>query len=310
MGSLEFTSWPTLPRVPLRLAISGSRGLIGAALIEQLQDSEVLRLVRHKPTSPAEAPLLPPDPAALEGLDAVVHLAGEPVATGRWTKAKRQAIYSSRVDTTRALAKALAQLRDPPRTFIVASGAHYYGHQGDAELTEDSGLGSGFFPEVVRDWEAAADPARAAGIRTVHLRIGIVLSPRAGALAAMLPAFRLGFGVVIGRGDQWWPWIGLPDTVAAIRHVLNTPELRGPVNLTSPQPVTSREFAATLARVLDRGLFARAPGWALRAAMGEKADGVLMSTRVLPAKLRRSGFQFSEPALEQALRASMDRPAR
>jgi uncharacterized protein len=289
------------PPMPLRLAISGSHGLIGSALLAHLYDHQVTRLVRHKTTAPNETPLANPDPAALEALDAVIHLAGEPVATGRWTKEKRTEILRSRADSTRALAKALAQLKRPPRAFLVASGAHYYGHQEDAELTEDSGLGSGFLPEVVRDWEAAADPARAAGIRTAHLRFGMVLSRRGGALPALLPTFRLGLGTILGRGSQWWPWISLTDTTAAILHVLST-DLRGPINLTSPCPATAADFATTLAHTLDRPLFARIPTWALRAMLGEKSEALTMSTRVLPGKLRKTGFHFQHPTLEAALK--------
>jgi uncharacterized protein (TIGR01777 family) len=283
----------------LRAAISGSTGLIGSALTEFLTTGghDVTRLVRRKPEHPGEASYtdLP------DKLDAVIHLAGEPLAKGRWNKRKREAILTSRVETTRTLAKSLAQLRHPPATLIVASGAHFYGHRDDQNLSEDDGIGSGFVPEVVRDWEAAAEPARNAGIRVVHLRIGMVISANGGALRELLPPFRLGLGPILGKGTQWWSWISLDDVLYAILHTLATPSLQGPINLTSPHPVTAAEFSRTLAHAVDRPLFAHVPTPALNLMLGEKAEVLTMSTRVIPAKLRKNNYRFEHLTLESAL---------
>jgi uncharacterized protein (TIGR01777 family) len=309
----EGASTPTM-----RIAITGSSGLIGAALVERLtaEGHFPLRLVRRKAELPGEVFWQPgPGPRGgqveekgLEGIDAAVHLAGEPVFDGRWTEAKKQLIVSSRVEGTRLLAQTLASLERRPRVLIAASGIHFYGDRGDQELTEDASLGSGFLAEVCRDWEAAAEPARQAGIRVVHLRIGMVLSMRGGALKSMLPVFRLGLGCVIGRGTQWWSWVRLTDVLGSIMHAVAREDVRGPMNVVAPVPVRAAEFSATLARVCDRPLLARVPMWALRAVLGERAETLGLSTRGLPERLRRSGYRFTHPGLEGALRAELGQP--
>jgi uncharacterized protein (TIGR01777 family) len=305
---------------PLRVAVTGASGLIGAALAERLTAGGhfVVQLVRRKPELPGEVFWQPGsgprggqlEETALEGVDAAVHLAGEPTFPGRWTPQKKLAIHTSRVESTRLLARSLAGLEKRPGVLIAASGIGFYGDRGDQELTEDASLGSGFLAEVCRDWEAAAEPARQAGIRVVHLRMGMVLSPRGGALKAMLPSFRLGLGCVMGKGTQWWSWIGIEDVLGVIMHALSNDDLRGPVNAVAPVPVRAAEFAATLARVCDRPLLARMPLWALRTLLGESGEAATWSTRGVPEKLRRAGFRFRHPGLEGALRAELCPPRR
>ena len=311
---------------PRRILLSGASGLIGRALEAFLTGGghRVDRLVRRKPApDPAHHPaadpaasdapahiLYQPGPGprggqinddALEGADAVIHLAGEPIA-GRWTPAKKAAIRDSRVDSTRLIARALANLNRRPSVLIVASGIGFYGDRADQELVESAGAGSGFLAEVARDWEAAAEPARQAGIRVVHLRLGLVLTPAGGLLAPVLPLFRLGLGAVPGTGTQWWSWIGLDDVLGLILHTLATDTLRGPINAVAPVPVTAREFAATLAHTLDRPLAARVPTPLIKLPLGEAADMLLPSTRAVPDALRVGGFRFQHPTLAPALR--------
>lgn len=300
---------------PLKAAITGASGMIGAPLCAMLTTGGhgVLKLVRRKPEAPDEvfwSPGAGPkggqiDEAALDGCDAVIHLAGEPLATGRWTPAKMQAIRDSRVEGTRLIANAVAAMQRPPRVLIVASGVHYYGERGDQELPEDASVGSGYIAEVARDWEAAAEPARQAGVRVVTLRIGLVLSPTGGVLRALLPTFSLGLGAVPGSGKQWWPWIGLDELLSVILHTIADEGLHGAVNAVTPMPVTAAGFAATLAHCLDRPLFARAPEWALRTVLGAKVEGVLLSTRAVPERLRTRGYRFTNSTLEEALRWEM-----
>jgi uncharacterized protein (TIGR01777 family) len=241
------------------------------------------------------------DDAAMEGCDAVVHLAGEPIAQGRWTEAKKKAIRESRVEGTRLIARTVADLKRRPNVLIVASGIHYYGDRGDQELTEEAGLGSGFLAEVSRDWEGAIAPAVEAGIRVVVLRIGLVLSPRAGLLARLLPWGHLGLLPVLGPGTQWWSWIGQDDLLGVVQHALTNPGLRGPVNAVTPQPVRQHEFASILASTLHRPLGLRVPAMFLRGALGELAEVVTTSTRAVPEALRQSGFRFQTPGLAEAL---------
>jgi hypothetical protein len=234
----------------------------------------------------------------------VVHLAGENIAAGRWTPARKEAIRRSRVDGTRLLAGALARLDRKPRVLVSASAVGFYGDRGDEPLTEASAPGSGFLAEVCLAWEAATAPARDAGVRVVTPRLGMVLARDGGALAKMLPPFRLGLGGVIGSGRQWVSWIALPDLVAALRHLLARDDLAGPINAVAPEPITNREFTKTLGRVLRRPTLFPLPASLVRLLLGEMGEAALLgSTRALPAGLQASGFRFSTPELEGALKA-------
>jgi uncharacterized protein (TIGR01777 family) len=242
------------------------------------------------------------DKEGLEGHDGVVNLAGENIAE-RWTLAKKARIRESRVKGTRLLADALAGLSQPPKVLVCASALGYYGNRGSEVLREDSGAGSGFLAEVCQEWEAAAEPAKQKGIRVVHLRIGIVLSPAGGALAQMLLPFKMGVGGKVGSGQQYMSWVALDDVVGAIHHTLSTESLGGAANAVAPNPVTNLEFTKTLGRVLGRPTIFPMPAFAARLAFGEMADGLLLSSaRLEPAQLTASGYQFRYPHLESALR--------
>ena len=250
---------------------------------------------------------IPWDPAqpiaadSVSGFEAVIHLAGETVV-GRWTAAKKARIRNSRVLGTRSLAQALAQASQRPRVLITASAVGYYGDRGDEILREDSPPGEGFLCEVCREWEAATEPAAAAGIRTAHLRIGVVLSPVGGALQKMLTPFKMGVGGNMGNGRQWWSWIDVQDLVGAMHHILKTDRLEGPVNVVAPTPVTNAEFTKTLASVLSRPAIFPMPAFAARLAFGQMADELLLaSQRVEPAKLTASGHAFQYSDLRAAL---------
>ena len=295
----------------MRILLSGASGLVGSALAPFLaaRGHDVVRLVRRAPGA-GEARWDPSarhiDRPALERADAVVHLSGERVIA-RWTAAKRAAIRSSRVDTTRFLAETIAGLERRPRTFVAASAIGYYGDRGDEPVTEDSTPGTGFLADLCRDWEAASEPAREAGVRVVRTRIGLVLTPAGGTLGQLLPFFRLGLGGPIGRGRQWWSWIAMDDLLALFAFALERDALRGPVNITSPDPVRNAEFARTLGRVLRRPAFLPVPPLVLRLLYGVAADEVLLTgQRVLPARAGQAGFRFSfatlEPALQHLLR--------
>ena len=297
------------------VAVTGSSGFLGSALVSSLRADghRAIALVRREPRpgeealrwDPSSGTILPP---ALSLADVVVHLAGENVFGIRWTAAKKQRIRESRVVSTRRLTGTLARLAKPPAVLVCASGINCYGSRGDEILTEDSAHGSGFLAEVGREWEAASAAAILQGIRVVTLRIGIVLSPAGGALAKMLTPFRLGLGGVVGSGAQWMSWIALEDVIGAIRHVLATDALRGPVNAVAPTPVTNTEFTRTLGRVLRRPTLVPMPAFAARLALGEMADELLLSSqRVLPARLLASGFAFRYPTLEGALRHELGR---
>ncbi|HYY41835.1 MAG TPA: TIGR01777 family oxidoreductase, partial [Pyrinomonadaceae bacterium] len=237
------------------------------------------------------------------GHDAAVHLAGEPIAAGRWTDAKKQRIRESRTLSTRLLAETLARLQTQPRVLVCASAIGYYGDRGAEVLTEASAPGQDFLSDVCREWEAAAEPARAAGLRTVHLRFGVVLSKEGGALAQMLTPFQLGIGGQIGNGRHYMSWLALDDAVGMIEYALADEKLAGAVNAVAPQPVTNSEFAKTLGRVLGRPTLLPMPAFALRLALGEMAKALLLSSaRVEPARLQAAGYQFKYPQLEGALR--------
>lgn len=298
--------------ITMRIAITGANGLIGIALRAQLERDghEVIRIGRHNPSHPPDVRWSVPhaqlNPQALEGLDVVLHLAGEPIV-GRWTPSKKQAIRDSRVDGTRLLAWTLANLQVKPRVLVSASAAGYYGNRGDEVLDEQSKVGEGFLCEVVSAWEDSARPAEDAGIRVVHPRLGIVLSKHGGALKHMLPIFRLGLGGPLGSGAHWMSWISLSDTVAAIKHLMDNDSIIGPVNFVSPEPVTNKQFTQTLASILKRPAFIPAPRFALRQAYGELADEALLaSQRVEPKVLLDSGYTFMHPHLSEALQAELE----
>ena len=303
------------------VAVTGASGLVGSALVTGLTSAghRVVRVVRGAGAASVAGQRLArwdPESGALEpselaGADAVVHLAGESVAGGRWTEAKKRRIRSSRVDVTRRLAEALLRLERPPRLLVSASAVGYYGDRGSEILREDSAPGPGFLAEVCREWEAATDPAARAGIRVVRLRIGMVLSRRGGALGAMLTPFRLGAGGPVGSGVQWVSWIAIDDLVGAILHALATESLAGPVNAVAPEPVTNRELARTLGRVLRRPALLPLPAVAARLLFGQMADELLLaSARVEPARLRATGFTFRHARLEDAFRHELGRPHR
>lgn len=299
-------------RPPLRIVVSGASGLIGTQLTAFLTSGghQVIRLVRRAPRGGDEAfwdlerAVLAAD--LFDGVDAVVHLAGESIASGRWNPARRRTILESRIDGTSLMARTLAELVSPPRVLISASAIGYYGSRGGELLTEESAAGEGFLAEVCKAWEAALAPARAAGIRTVPVRTGIALSAGGGALGKMLPAFRAGAGGPIGDGTQWMSWVALEDYLGAILHLLCDDSVDGPANLVAPQAVTNRDFARTLGRVLRRPAFVPLPAAAVHAAFGEMGDHLLLdSAHVAPATLQRSGFEFLYGELEPALRVEL-----
>jgi len=301
----------------MRVAVSGSTGLVGSEVVTVLSAGghEVVPLVRRAPAPGEKAIRWDPvkreiDAAGLEGLDAVVHLAGENIASGRWNAARKAAIRDSRVNGTRLLCDALAGLARPPKTLVCASAIGYYGDGGADVLTEESPPGAGFLPEVCREWEAAAESAMRKGIRVVALRIGMVLSPRGGALSRMLPPFRLGFGGVIGNGRQYVSWVALDDLAGIVLHALQSGELRGPVNAVAPVPVTNREFTEALGKALSRPTSLPVPAFALRLAVGgEMADALLLaSARVVPRCLEKTGYRFLFPEIGGALRHLLRRP--
>jgi uncharacterized protein (TIGR01777 family) len=296
--------------------VSGSSGLIGSALVRALAADgvRVVRLTHGALAGPDVIRWAPEravlDQAALDrlpALDAVIHLAGARI-DHRWTARRRRAIVTSRIVSTALLSRAVAGLRSPPGTFLSASAIGYYGNGGDAELDESSPSGTGFVAEVCRAWEAAAAPARAAGLRVLHIRCGIVLSAAGGALARLLPAYRLGLGGPIGDGRQWMSWIALEDMVAAMRFALATATLDGPINLTAPAPVKNAAFAAALGRVLRRPARLPVPAWAVRALFGQMGTELLLEgQRVLPHALERAGYVFRHPDLAGALGSVLGR---
>jgi uncharacterized protein len=297
----------TVDSMTAKVLVSGSSGLLGSALTRSLgaDGYQITRLMRGSNSSAGQIAwdfAKPLAPESVSGFDAVIHLAGESIAS-RWTQSKKKAIRDSRVLGTRNLAEALARAAAPPRVLISASAIGFYGDRDDEILREDSDSGtSGFLPEVCREWEAAAEPAVKAGIRTVFLRTGIVLSAEGGALKQMLPPFRMGLGGRIGRGRQWMSWIDLNDEIGAIRHILTNESVRGPVNSVSPNPVTNVEFTKTLASVLSRPAIFPMPAFAARFVFGQMGEELLLgSQRVEPAKLMASGYVFQKPDLQQAL---------
>ncbi len=300
----------------MRILISGASGFVGTALAQHLEGAghTVARLVRRVPASPHEIRWDPArgslDPAALEGFEGVVHLSGEGIAEERWTPARKQRLWSSRIESTRLLSETIARLDRRPRVLVSMSAVGYYGDRGDEELTEASSEGRGFLTRLARAWEQAAEPAQRGGVRVVHPRMGIVLGANGGALAKMLTPFRFGVGGPIGNGRAWWSWIALDDAVAAVEFVLRNDMLGGAVNFTGPHPVRNAEFARALGAALGRPAFFPVPALALRAMFGEMAnEALLASARVLPARLLAAGYTFRHPHLESALGAAMGRAA-
>jgi uncharacterized protein len=297
----------------MRVAITGSSGLIGSALAAALlaDGQQVTRLVRRDPQRPGEVRWDPKmagggiAPEALDGVDAVVHLSGAPVAGGLWTQARKRVLRASRIDSTTALVSAMARAPRPPSVLLSGSAIGWYGDTGDREVDESAPAGTGFLADLVRDWEAAAQPARQAGARVATLRSGIVMSRRGGMLSPLLPAFRLGLGARIGDGRQYISWISITDHVAAVRYLLDHAEIDGPVNLTAPAPVTNAEFTADLARAVRRPAWLRVPAPLIRAGLGEMSGELLGSKRVVPRRLLAAGFAFRHPDLASALTAEL-----
>jgi uncharacterized protein len=300
----------------MKILVTGSTGLIGSALLSFMsgRGHQVVGLVR--PTSSpgsmlAEAILWDPeagilDASRLEGMDAVVHLSGENIGARRWTESRKIRLVDSRVKGSQLLTMALCRLQCPPRTLVAASAVGYYGNRGEEWLTENASSGQGFLADLSVRWERATSAAAEKGIRVAHLRMGMILSANGGALGRMLPPFRLGLGGPIGSGQQYVSWIALDDVLGVILHLLDNEELAGPVNVTSPNPVTNLELTRTLGRVLSRPTVARLPAVAARLAFGQMADELLLSgARVWPEKLLDSGYQFLYPELEGALRHAL-----
>ena len=286
----------------MKIAITGSTGLVGSALVPLLTNSghDVVRLARPADWDPSADTV---QSSAIHGAEAIVHLAGENIAAGRWTTVRKTLIRDSRVKGTKLIADAITKMERPPQVLVSASAIGYYGDRGAEILREDSAPGQGFLPDVCRQWEAATDAATRKGIRVVHLRTGIVLSAKGGALAQMLLPFKLGVGGKVGSGKQYWSWISLDDLCSAILHCIQAGGLHGPVNVVSPSPVTNREFTKELGRALHRPTIFQVPAIAARLAFGEMADALLLaSARVEPAKLLATRFMFGHRDLGAAFR--------
>jgi uncharacterized protein (TIGR01777 family) len=300
----------------MTILLSGASGMLGSAIGQALlgQGAVIFRLVRSEARSPDE---LHWNPAArelnlgrLDGsqlLTAAVHLSGANISSQRWTAEYKPQMRASRVGTTQVLAEALARMKNPPSVLVTASATGFYGDRGDELVDEDSTAGEGYFPQLCQEWEAAARLAEDAGIRVVHLRFGVVIGRDRGVLAKLAPLFRLGLGGRLGNGRQWMSWVSETDAVAAALFALENPALSGPLNVTSPQPVTNSEFTSQLARALHRPAVLPAPAFALRLAFGEMADEALLaSTRAIPKRLLAAGFVFKHPTLSSALSKALD----
>lgn len=299
-----------------KIAIAGAGGLLGTRLCELLKECgyHLFRLVRPGSSATHGADSIPWDPRQgmldpnhLAGMDAVIHLGGENLASGRWTRARKRRIVGSRLRSTTLLSRALAAMTSPPRVFLCASAVGFYGNRGEELLDETAAAGEGFLADLALAWEASAVPAKDAGIRVVHCRIGVVLAEQGGALAKMLPVFRLGLGGRAGKGRQYMSWIAIEDVVRAILFCLENNGITGPVNMVAPNPVTNAEFAGKLGRVLRRPSILPLPAAAVHALLGEMGQELLLKgARVSPARLLESGFQFRYPRLEPALRAILE----
>ncbi len=294
----------------MRIAVSAASGQIGTALTRDLEagGADVVRLVRRAARTPAEISWNPLaagglDPVALRGMDAVIHLSGAPIAPQRWTSARKAVLRASRIQSTRTVATAMAAADPRPGVLLCASAAGYYGITAERIVDENAPAGQGFLPGLVRDWEAAAEPARAAGIRVASFRSGVVLSTKGGMLGSLLPPFRLGLGAKVGSGGQYLSWISITDEIRAIEFLLGSADASGPFNLTAPVPVTNAEFTRALARALGKPAAFALPPAALRVVLGEVADELLGSARVVPARLQAAGFRFDHPDIGTALAA-------
>jgi uncharacterized protein len=292
----------------MKVAVTGASGLIGAALVPVLEQAghEVIKLVRRPPQTADEREWHltgEADPALVDGVDAVVHLASETIK-GWWTRGKKERILGSRVRGTETIAKSIAAAEHQPRVFVSASGIGYYGHRKAEVVTEESASGRGFLAELARQWERATRAAQEAGVRTVLLRIGVVLSGHGGALQAMIPSFRMGMGGPVSNGKQYWAWITLEDVVRAILFAIENESLSGPVNVCAPQQTTNREFTRALGRVLHRPAIFPLPSVVVTLVLGEMGqEALLTSTRAEPAKLKAAGFSYRHPEIGQALAA-------
>jgi hypothetical protein len=297
----------------LIVAVTGASGLIGTAVVRELEDRghSVLRLVRGRAEKGRSGTVAwdpdagSIDTAGLSGTQGIVHLAGEPIR-GRWTAAKRRRLLDSRVKGTALIATTAASLSPRPLALVCASAYGIYGDRGDEPLDEDSATGAGFLSEVARQWEAATRPAGDAGIRVVHARFGLVLSGRGGALSAMAPPWRFGLGAKLGSGRQWWPWVAIEDAAAAVVFALENPRLSGAVNFVAPEQVTNAQFSRALGRVLRRPVLFRAPAWTVAALFGESGREMLLaSQKIAPRKLSEAGFEWKWPAVEAAMRHAL-----
>ncbi|CAM5419277.1 epimerase [Streptomyces avidinii] len=298
----------------MRIALTGATGLIGSALGRDLKADghDVVRFVRREPSAPDEARWDPAqgyvDPAGLAGCGAVVHLAGAGVGDHRWTDAYKREIRESRVKGTAAMARAIAAMAEPPEVFVCGTAVGYYGDTGDRPVDESAPAGTGFLPEVCVAWEAAAAPAQDAGVRTAFARTGLVVAAEGGAWGKLFPVFKAGIGGRLGNGRQYWSHISMHDEIAALRHLVDNPAMSGPVNLTAPEPLTNREVTAAMGRVLHRPALFAVPAPVMRVVLGEFAQDVLGSQRVLPARLLESGFVFRYPGIDESIRAALDAP--
>lgn len=294
----------------MRIAITGSTGLIGSALTRALRADghEVVRLVRREPAGQDEARWDPErryvDVKGLTGCDAVVHLAGAGVGARRWTAAYKKQIRDSRVLGTAAIAEAVAALDTPPRVLVCGTAVGFYGDTGDRPVDESAPPGEGFLADLCQAWEDAAAPAQAAGTRTAFARTGLVVARQGGAWGRLFPLYKAGLGGRLGDGRQYWSFISLHDEIAALRHIIDTRELSGPVNLTAPEPLTNRDINAAMGRVLHRPAVFAVPAPVIRIVLGEFAGDVLGSQRVIPQRLLDSGFAFAFPRIDEAIRAA------
>lgn len=299
----------------MKILIGGASGLVGTALAPKLEADghEVIRLVRGKNLPNAGQIQWSPesnqlDAQLLEGCEAVIHLGGEGVASGRWTSVRKKLLRDSRIKSTRLLAESVARMNTKPRVFLCASAVGIYGDRGDELLKEDSSCGSDFLATLAQDWEAGCLPAAATGMRVIHLRFGVILSPRGGALRKMLPIFRLGLGGVMGNGMQYMSWVSIDDVVHVIQWLLLHDEIHGPVNVVSPKPVMNRDFAKALGETLRRPTMLPVPGWVLRLLFGEMAvSTILAGQRATPAKLIANGYAFHHSELNVSLRTLLQR---